>query len=87
MASKKFYKRVFLNPKEGVAAYEARYTKQDGGFDVDGNVKISDCNHTVNLEFGWYNSEGKKNAEKKLATLIKALTETQTFLFPKESNA
>lgn len=87
MATKKYYKRAFLNPKKGVASFEAKYEKHEGAYNAEGNLKITDCNHAVNLELGWYDAPGKKDAEAKLATLIKELVALQVFLFPKEQNA
>jgi hypothetical protein len=79
---KKYYKRSFLNPKKGVATVESSYTLHDGGYNAEGNLKITDCNHAVNLEFGWFDVESKKESQQKLETLISELTKTKKFLFP-----
>lgn len=84
MAVKKYYKRAFLNPQKGVASFEAKFEIHDGGFNGEGNLKITDCNHAVNLEVGWYDQVGKASSEQKLNTLIKELSALQKFLFPKE---
>jgi hypothetical protein len=81
--TKKYYRRAFLNPKKGVAAFEAAYTTDTAGFS-EGNLKITDCNHTVNLEFGFWTPETKQEQKQKLATLIDELTRVQAYLFPTE---
>ena len=73
---KDYYRRVFLNPKKGVALIECSINTW--GETLSGSVKITDCNRTVSLEFE--NLTTDKNNKKKLETKLNTLiTELQNF--------
>lgn len=73
----KYYKRGFLNKKEGMAAFEAETSFESGEWcnSVDGSFAITDCNRKVLLDFCIYNEDDAKNVFFKLSTLIKELME------------
>lgn len=79
--AKKYYKRTFLNKKEGVALIESRVSTDENGF-KDAGVKITDCNRQVSLEFNFWNVETKDNTQYKINKLIEELEAFRAALFP-----
>ena len=70
-----YYKRQFLNTEEhnGMACIEACvYEREDKN--VEASVNISDCNRTVQLDFGVWGSDTENNLIKirRLITTLKA---------------
>jgi hypothetical protein len=75
----KYYKRGFLNPEEGMAAFEAEicrgeYQEKDGAFDAF--FSITDCNRKVTLDFAVWSKEDVAKSYHKINTLI---TELEVF--------
>lgn len=66
---KKYYKREFLNRKEGTACIEISCDGE--GYS---GVKITDCNRQVTLSCSTYNDKEKENTLYKLNKLIDNLT-------------
>jgi hypothetical protein len=60
---KLFKKRAFLNPSEGIAAFEGNvvlYEREDS-FDLNANLNLTDCNDGICLDFNvWTSSQASK---------------------------
>lgn len=69
---RKSYARGFLNPVEGVAAYEWKTLVWHENC-LSSYFKISDCNRTVALDFDWDNEKQRKEKLEKLDILIAEL--------------
>ena len=69
MANNLYYKRTFLNKKEGTALVECRVRG-----DTFGTVKITDCNRSVTLEFNSYDEPKRDLMAYKIDKLISELT-------------
>lgn len=65
--STKHYHRCFLNEEIGVAAIE--WEIEEGA----ASVKITDCNHTVNLDFNSWIISDKAKSRFKIRQLIESL--------------
>jgi hypothetical protein len=69
----RYYKRGFLNKKEGIAAFEC----QVDALSLDEGTaffKITDCNRSISLDFDWWKNKPKKMAVDKLNALITEMT-------------
>lgn len=65
----KYYSRVFLNKKSGLAAIECDVDTWDFGVGFDGSIKISDCNRSISLDISTYDDESLVATYKKLQIL------------------
>lgn len=66
--NKKYYKRLFLNKKEGTAFLELSY--EDGY----GNIKISDCNKSISLSIDTSNKKERENSLYKIDLILLELS-------------
>jgi len=73
--SSKYYKRKFLNKTKGVAAIEVtgNYNERFNQW-VDMDIKISDCNRSINLSYLAYTKKEVKDAIDKFNILISEIT-------------
>lgn len=71
-AAVKYYSRGFLNPKKGMAAFEAD-TEIWHPLLSSVSFKISDCNRQVALDFSYDGQEAKDNILVKVQTLVDEL--------------
>jgi hypothetical protein len=81
MAKIKYHSRKFLNKTTGVAAIETSiesYAWSSGG--VDSTVTLSDCRHSITLDFSVYTKKDLDEKIKKLDLLITELTKLQELL-------
>ncbi len=69
----KYYSRKFLNSKQGMAAIECSAEMSTNWSDV--NVKITDCNRAVSLDFDFSSVKAYKEKRAKLALIISELNE------------
>lgn len=67
-----YQSRKFLNPKTGVAAIECSAEMAHKWCDV--NVKITDCNRSVDLQFDFNDVKGYKEKRAKLILIINELS-------------
>lgn len=74
---KKFYKREWLNPKEGTAFIESCVEPNYSG--VYSYVNIADCSRKVSIEFS-YEKKDYKARIAKVDKMIKALTDLKQSL-------
>jgi hypothetical protein len=81
MANKKFYKRSFLNKTEGSAVIETK-CNHEHEFAASATLKITDCNHTVNIDLDFWDPKLKAEKKYKLDKLISELEAFRTALFP-----
>jgi hypothetical protein len=72
-----FYRRAFLNDKEGAAMIEATLT--DNGYEdrdgkhhssIDGDAHITDCSRSIQLDFGADSLEAARAMARKIDRLI-----------------
>lgn len=69
----KYQSRKFLNPKTGIAAIECSAEMMSSTW-CDVNVKITDCNRAVNLQFDFNDVKGFKEKRAKLTLIINELS-------------
>lgn len=69
---KQLYKRFWLNKDRGTAFMETSCSVDHGYCEAD--VKLSDCNRQINLDFG-FNKASRKAKIKKLERMISSLQE------------
>jgi hypothetical protein len=75
---KRFYRREWLNEKEGVGSVEVDIDiESDQDFMSGGSINIRDCSRGVTLDFNMHNAESRNNALSKIATLIAVLEQAQ----------
>lgn len=80
LPAKNIYKRSFLNSTKGSAAIEIVSTLYDTNI-ADANIKITDCNHTVNLDFTFSTNKDRKLKLAKLDKLINELEYAKERIF------
>jgi len=78
MKEVKYNSRNFLNKKQGLAAIECDVDV--GHYSIYSNVKISDCNRQVNLDFTAHTAKELGIKLAKLNLLIKELFEMEQFI-------
>lgn len=80
----RYYKRGFLNPEEGMAAFEAQIEIDNWEgkthFYADGTFNITDCSRKISLDFGFSDEKGYHEVMTKLETLQEELREFQGYM-------
>lgn len=72
----KYYKRGFLNPAQGMAAFESEVHFEDAWrHHADASFSISDCNRKITLDFNFDDDKDYEDNLFKLTTLISELNE------------
>lgn len=76
-----YYKRQFLNTEDhgGMACIEAKVYACEGK-NVEATISISDCNRTVDLDFGAWGTDSIPNNLGKIRKLINTLKAFETAL-------
>lgn len=67
----KYYKRGFLNKKQGRAIFEAEM--EADSYSVCASFSISDCNRQITLDFSFYSDKEFKNKMEKIQLLQREL--------------
>ena len=78
------YGRTFLNKKKGSAISEFVCSYYDTDI-ADATFKITDCNHTINLDFTFADKKAKADQLHKLNTLLAQLESFKKQLFERKA--
>lgn len=78
LKARSWEKRSFLNPRNGMAAIQANVSVYKGSTSVDADVRLSDCNRNVSLDFSFdtWNNGGEQDFRarmRKLDTILDTL--------------
>jgi hypothetical protein len=68
----KYYKRTWLNKKEGTAFIECMYEGSFGSHN-DCSVKFGDCHRTSSIDFSFFDKKTKAERVAKLSSIIDEL--------------
>lgn len=82
MTEHAYYKRQFLNTEEhsGLASIEAKVYQCCDDKNVEATVSISDCNRTIDLDFGVWGTKNIPNNLGKIRKIINTLKAFETAL-------